>query len=92
MKKLLAKFGYIPKSSIEEFRIQLASTLAVNAELRETIREKDLMIVQLISDAARYRETHDRLKEQHETQQRSAGKLATVLATRVPIMMNSIRK
>lgn len=90
MRKLLARFGWIPKSSIEELRTQLASTLAVNAELRETIREKDLRIVQLIGDAHHYREAHERLKEHHEQQQRVQSKLAMALSSRVPITVRGM--
>src|SRR5882724_4031795 len=59
MKRLLAKFGYIPKSDIEDFRIQLASTLAVNAELRETVNHLQHDLRQVISERERHRLAHD---------------------------------
>ncbi len=91
MRKLLAKFDYVPRSEISELTYEVSKALAVNAELRTQAAQREERIAQLIEDCTRHRESHDRLKEEHDKQQRAATITAKALSGLAPTMIG-IRK
>lgn len=88
IRKLLIRFGWVPRALATELSNELSKSLAVNAELRDQLVEKDARIENLIGTAARLQQSHDRLKEHHETQQRAVSKMGQALRGRIPINVN----
>ncbi len=91
MKKILSKFGYVPKSDSDNLRTNIAGLLAVNAELRENLANLEREVRQVISERERHKLAHDTLKEEHDKQQRAAAITAKALSGLAPTMMG-IRK
>lgn len=92
IRKLLIRFGYIPRSLATELSKELDKSFVLISELRAQAEKREQRIEQLITDCARLRSSHEELKQTHEAHQRAQAKLAQALSGRIPITMNGIRR